>query len=62
MHLMYAFLSEKASKPNMFCGSCVMMLDVDLGRRRRPHIDLCRRMSILSSLLIVGISPIFFKN
>jgi hypothetical protein len=31
MHLMYAFLSEKASKPNMFCGSCVMMLDVDLG-------------------------------
>jgi hypothetical protein len=28
---MYAFLSEKASKPNMFCGSCVMILDVDLG-------------------------------
>ena len=50
MQRKYAFLSEKASRPNMFCGSCVIMLEVDLDM---PHINFCRRMSILSSLLII---------
>jgi hypothetical protein len=51
MHIMYAFLSEKASVPNMSWGSCVTAFDIHFGR---PHIVLCREIILLSSFLMAG--------
>jgi hypothetical protein len=51
IHLRYAFLSENASNPNILCGSWVITLGEEFGKLQ---IDFCRRMRVLSSLLIVG--------
>jgi hypothetical protein len=51
IHLKYAFRKEKASNPNILCSNWVIILGADLGS---PHIDLCSRIMILSSLLSVG--------
>lgn len=45
----YGVCNEKASRPNCFLGSCVVMLGVLLGR---PHIDFVRDMIFLSSFFI----------
>ena len=49
MHVMYAFFNEKASVPNMSCGSCVTAFDIHFGR---PHMVLCRAIIFLSSFLM----------
>ena len=51
MHVMYAFVSENASLPNIYWGSCVTVLDIYFGR---PHIVLCRAIIFLSSFLMAG--------
>ena len=51
IHLKYAFFSEKASIPNMSCGSCVTTFGVHLGRQQ---IFLWIAIIFLSSFFIVG--------
>lgn len=51
IHVIYAFLSEKTSVPNISCGYCVTTLDKYFGS---PHIVLCRAIILLSSFLMVG--------
>ena len=51
IHVRYAFLSEKASVPNISCGSCITALDMHFGK---PHIFLCRAIIRLSSFLMAG--------
>jgi hypothetical protein len=45
-------LSEKASRPNRLCGSCVAILGVQIGR---PQIFFRNVRIFLSNLVIVGI-------
>ena len=51
IHVRYAFFSEKASVPNIFCGSCVTAFDRHFGR---PHMVLWRAILFLSNFLMAG--------
>ena len=51
MHVMYAFLSENASVPNISWGNCVTAFDIHFGS---PHIVLCRAIILLSNFLMAG--------
>ena len=51
MHLRYVFFNEKASIPNMSCGSWVTIFGVHLGR---THILFGIAIIFLSSFMMVG--------
>ena len=51
MHLKYAFFNEKASIPNMSCGSWITIFGMHLGR---PHILFGIAFIFLSSFLMAS--------
>ena len=51
MYVMYAFFTEKASMANICWGSYVTAFDIYFGK---PHIVLCRAITLLSSFLMAG--------